>query len=334
MTEGCCDMRVLLLAWEAGSSRPALASQPAGLACALADDGHRVRLVTRLPEGARPPRLPGVEVHAVTDAPPIVPPSMADAMLGALGFAGRATSVAVRRLEEEPVDLVHAEGWATAPVVAALQHCHDVPVLGVVEPWEAGADDPTVAELAASLVARADVRAARAAGAAGALPPGTSLPVRRPGPPPAKGPLHLVAGPAARHRAVARVLRAALPAPRRISRSWSRRPAAVVVLDPTDLDAAVRGLGVGVPVVTVAGPTGALVAAAGAGVVLAAGSAPEEVAAAVRALLADRERWVTLGAAAATAATHHGWPAVAGRWRELAGTAVARRGGPHLHTTG
>ena len=327
-------MRVVLLAWEVGSSRPALAPQAAGTARALADDGHRVRLVTRLPEGTQPPRLPGVEVHAVADAPPIVPPSMAGATMGALGFAGRATSVAVRRLGEEPVDLVHAEGWATTPVVAALQHSHDVPVLAVVEPWEVAADDATVAELAAALVAGADVRAARAPGAARGLPPGADLPDRRPGPPPARGPVHLVAPTAVRHRAVARALRASLPTPRRISRSWSRRPAVVVVLDPTDLDTPVRALAAGVPVLTVGGPAGALVTAAGGGVVLGDSPSLAEVVAAVQALLADRPRAVALGAAASAAAASHAWSAVARRWRGLATAAAARRAGARLHAAG
>ena len=324
-------MRVLLLAWGVGTGPHGPTPQAAGLARSLAGVGHDVRLVTRRDPSAPPPAVDGVEVHAVADAPPIVPAGMAAPSLDALGFAGRATSVAVRRLEERPVDVVHAEGWATSTVVAALRHSHDVPVLAVVEPWEAGAADPTVAELAGALEAAADTRLRRTPGRAPALPVGSDLPARRPGPPPPRGPVHLTAPPGVAHRAAAGRLRAALTAPRRIASSRARRPAVVVVLDPHDLDAVARGWTAGVPVVTVTGPTGTLVEETGTGVVAPDAAA---VAAAVDGLLADRARVEALGAAAVAVASRHTWSRVATAWTTLAAATAQQAPRPRLRATG
>ncbi len=315
-------MHVLLLAWGVGEGPSGPSPQAAGLARALVAAGHEVRLVTRA--DAALPALDGVEVHAVVDAPPIVPVAMRDPALDALAFAGRAVSVAVRRLEERPVDVVHAEGWATGPVVAALRESHDLRVVAVADALTVAGD--AAAGMAAALADDADLCVSRV-GDGARLPPGVDLPTRRPGPPPARGPVLLRSAPDEDHRTVARDLRAALPGPRRITRSWARRPAAVVVLDPTDLDTVVRGLAAGVPVVAAAGPVGTVVEAAGAGVVV---RGRDDAAAATAQVLADpglASRW---GTAAAAAAAEHAWPRVAARWAELAATAVTRADRPRL----
>lgn len=320
-------VRVLVLAWGVGEDEPGPSPQGAGLARALAAAGHDVRLVTR--QAAAPLELDGVEVHAVADAPPIVPPSLADPVLDALAFAGRATSVAVRRLEERVVDVVHAEGWPTGPVVAALQASHAVPVIAALDPDEVGGGDSTRSGLADALVTGADVHVVRA-GRGTRLPVGVALPRRRPGPPPRRGPVLLAAGPAADHRTIAGRLRSALPDRPRITRSWARRPSVVAVLHPADVDTVVRGFAAGLPVVAVAGPAGSLVAAAGAGVVIDEGGVAA-AAAAVDRIRADHDHAAVLGRAAAAAAADHAWPRVAAVWGDLAALATEQAGTPRLH---
>lgn len=315
-------MRVLLLAWGVGDEPRGPSPQAAGLAVALAAAGHEVRMVTRHGDGT--PALDGVEVHAVVDAPPIVPAPLREPALDALAFAGRATSVAVRRLEERAVDVVHAEGWATQPVVAALRQSHDVPVVAVVEPPADTATTPGA--MAAALVADADVRVARS-GPGRRLPAGVQLPARTPGAPPRRGPVLLAVGPSDDHRAAARRLRAAMPAPRRVTRSWARRPSVVVVLDPTDVDTVVRGLAHGVPVVAADGPAGEIVAGTGAGEVVAdAGRAAVLVAR----LLADQDAAATCGAAARAAVADHDWARVATAWQRHATSALQGAAAPRL----
>lgn len=334
-------MRVLVLSWDARAGDGGLAPQARGLAAALAGAGHTVRLVTRLAGGGSPPCIPGVEVHAVGDAPPIVPAALDEPMLAALAFASRATSVAVRRLEESPVDVVHAEGWQTGPVVAALRRTHDVPV--VAAPGGAGRiGDPAAADIAAQLVADADRVLARSAAermavaADGAdvvqLRPGVDVPDRPPGPPPGSGALLLVAPPDHDHRGFARDLRDGVEVPRRISRSWRRRPFAVAVLDPSDLDGAVRGLAAGVPLLAVEGAVGDLVRGSGAGVVVEPSAAA--VAHELDRLVRQPARAAALGAAATAAAADLAWPGVAATWHELVAPVIGARGVGRLHATG
>lgn len=318
-------MRVLVLSWDARADDGGLDPQATGLAAALAAAGDDVRLLTRLGEDLRPPQVPGVEVHAVTDAPPILPGDLDGPLLAAQAFAARATSVAVRRLEERAVDVVHAVGWQTQPVVAALRATHDVPVAVVltraeVDPARPAAVRATARQLASDAAVvlgptATDQRGLHDASgaAAGVLPPGTDLPARSPGPPPAAGPLHVVAGPDHDHHALARELRAAAGHRRRITRSWRRRPFAVVVLDPDDVTAALRALALGVPLLAVDGPVGELATGSGGGLVVAPTGAA--VAAAADRLADDPALAATLGATGAAAAVWHAWPAVAAAWR-------------------
>lgn len=321
-------MRVLLLGWDGTEGCPA---QAAGLAGALAAAGHDVRLVTRLRPDGTPPAVDGVEVHAVTDAPPIVPQQMTDELLAALAFAGRATSVAVRRLEERPVDVVHAEGWWTGPTVSALGTSHDVPVVAVLEPGEHDTAGPR-AEVAAALADRADlvVRRSPVDRATHHLPVGTDLPSRRPGPPPSRGPVRLVVDVASEHRSVAAVLRGSLSTPRRVSGTWTRRPLVAVVLAPAAVEEVVGAWARGVPVVTVPGPTGDLVEAAGGGVVV---DDEPGVGPAVDALVEDPARVEALGAAGWLAVQVHRWDVVATVW-EGAAASVVDSSAPHLHAAG
>lgn len=321
-------MRVLLLGWADAQGCP---TQATGLAGALAAAGHDVRLITRLEADGTPPAVPGVEVHAVTDAPPIVPAQMADPLLTALAFAGRATSVAVRRIEERPVDLVHAEGWRTGPTVAALRESHGVPVLAVLEPGERDGTGPR-AETAAALADAADlvVRRSPRDRATHHLPVGTDVPARRPGPPPPRGPIRLVVGAGTDHRTAAGVLRGHLTRPRRISGTWTRRPHAAVVMDPTAVDEVVAAWARGIPVVTVPGPTGDLVEAAGNGVVA---DDDTSTGPALDALVEDSERVEALGAASWLAAQAHRWDAVTTVWVGAAASVVGG-GAPHLHAAG
>jgi hypothetical protein len=155
------------------------------------------------------------------------------------------------------------------------------------------------------------------------------------------------------HRDLAARIRRGLAAPRRVSRSWGRRPLAVAVLDPHDLDSTVRAMARGVPVVAVPGPTGDLVAASAAGEVLpapvgaavaavAAGAPTAEpvariaraVTAAVDRLVADPSRTVAFGAAAGDAAASHDWSTVAAAWTTAAARATRHRGRPRLHAAG
>lgn len=335
-------MRVLVLSWDASAVDGGLDPQAAGLAAALAAHGDDVRLVTRLGEDLHPPDVPGVEVHAVTDAPPILPADLDGPLLAAQAFAARATSVAVRRLEERDVDVVHAVGWQTQPVVAALRATHGPPVVVVLGRAEVAPDRPaalhaTARQLAADAAVvlgptATDQRALHEAtgAAAGVLPPGTGLPARSPGPPPAAGPLHLVAAPGQDHRATARGIREASGDRRRITRSWRRRPFAVAVLDPHDVTTAVRALALGVPLVATAGPVGELASASGGGLVVE--PSPGAVAAAVDRLAAEPDLAAVLGATGAAAATHHAWPAVAAAWRRAVAP-VLRDPATRLHTT-
>lgn len=334
-------MRVLMLSWDARAADGGLAPQARGLAGALASAGHTVRLITRLAADRSPPQLPGVEVHAVGDAPPIVPAPLDEPLLAALAFAARVTSVAVRRLEEAPADVVHAEGWQTGPVVAALRSTHDVPVVAVPDgPMPPG--DASVRDVVAQLVADADRVLLRgpvgraASGEVGPdhgrLPPGVDVPARLPGPPPARGGLLLVAPPDRDHRRFARQLRDHSDIERRISRSWRRRPFAVAVLDPTDLDSAARGLGAGVPVLAVDGPVGELVRDTGAGVVVAPSAAA--VAAELDRLARRPARAAQFGKAASAAAAELAWPAVAEAWRGIVAPIAATSTPRRLHAAG
>lgn len=324
-------MRVLVLAW--GVDADAVPASAHGLARALAVADHDVVLVTRLAPDADPPVIDGVEVHAVTDAPPIVPAQMDDPLLRALAFAGRATSVAVRRIEERGVDVVHAEGWQAGPVVTALRHSHDVPVVAVVEPWDLEGEGP-VADTALAVAEVADVTMCRApAGDEGSgLPVGVALPPRRPGPPPARGPLHLAVRSGDDHRVIATAIRERLAVARRISGTWTRRPFAAVVLDPQDLRTVAQAWATGIPVVTVDGPTGELVRTTGSGVVVA--DDPGAVAAAVDGFAGDRGHAAELGAAAVAAAGRHDWAATVEVWEAAAAAARERAGGRRLHAAG
>lgn len=333
-------MRVLVLSWDPLAGDGGLDPQAAGLAVALAAAGADVRLVTRLGEGCegrQPPALPGVEVHAVTDAPPILPAQLDGPVLAAQAFATRAMSVVARRVRERAVDVVHAVGWQTQPVVAALRAAHGVPVAAVLTRSDVATDRPTAVRASArQLAADADVLLAPthtdqqalhgALGvAARVLPPGTDLPARSPGPPPAAGPLHLVAGPGQDHRAVARGIREAAEHRRRITRGWRRRPFAVAVLDPGDVTTAVRAMALGVPLVATAGPVGELASATGGG--LLADPTAAAIAAVADRLAADPDLAAVVGARGAAAATHHAWTGVAAAWRRAVAPVA---GGPGL----
>lgn len=342
-------MRVLVLSWDASAAGGGLDPQAAGLAAALADHGDDVRVVTRLGEDRHAPDVPGIEVHAVTDAPPILPADLDGPLLAAQAFAARATSVAVRRLQEREVDIVHAVGWQTQPVVAALRATHGAPVAVVltrteVDPSRSAGVHATARQLAADAAVllgptATDQRALHGAtgAAAGVLPPGTGLPARSPGPPPAGGPLHVAAGPDHDHRALARELRGAAAHRRRITRSWRRRPFAVAVLDPDDVTTGVRALALGVPLLAVDGPVGELAAGTGGGLVVEpSGTA---LAAAADRLADEPDLAAVLGATGAAAAVRHAWPTIATAWRRAVGPAVAAGGvassaATHLHAAG
>lgn len=317
-------MRVLVLSWDACAADGGLDPQAAGLAAALAGRGADVRLVTRLGDDRHAPDVPGVEVHAVTDAPPILPADLDGPLLAAQAFAARATSVAVRRLEEREVDVVHAVGWQTQPVVAALRATHGAPVAAVLTRTEVDPSRPagvhaTARQLAADATVllgptATDQRALHDAigTATGLLPPGTDLPARSPGPPPAGGPLHVVTEPDHDHHALARELRAAAEHRRRITRSWRRRPFAVAVLDPDDVTTGVRALALGVPLLAVEGPVGQLATETGGGLVVEpTGTA---LAAAADRLADDPDLAAVLGATGAAAAVRHAWPTIAAGW--------------------
>lgn len=333
--EEAVGVRVLVLSWDAGSRAGGPDHQAAGLAVALAAGGDDVRLVTRLGEDHRPPQLPGVEVHAVVDAPPILPTELDEPLLAALAFAGRATSVAVRRLEERPVDVVHAEGWQTGPVAAALRTSHGVPVLAALSGADVTGPEGSITATARQLASDAVVVACRStadrtavAAATGVtlvvLPAGSDRPARRPGPPPAAGPLYLavVGGRDHReHRVVARGIQRSLSQPRRVTRSWTRRPFVVVVLDPHDLTAATRALALGVPLLAVEGPVGELAVTTGGGRLVSGD--PAAIAAAVDQLGERPELAASLGATGRAASDAHRWDVVADTWRRAAPAAPA-----------
>lgn len=335
---------MLVLSWDPRGAHGGPTPQAAGLARTLAASEDEVTLVTRAVDDAGSPQVDGVEVHAVADAPPIIPAQLDEARMAAEAFAARAMAVTVRRLAEDPVDLVHAVGWQTGPVVAGLRTTHDVPVVATL--GAADLDAGRVGRLAAATAARLagdadvvvtatdhDAAALRAATAqpVAVVPPGVELPPRSPGTPPARGPLHLVAPPGAQHRGVAAAVRAATQHPRRITRSWRRRPFAVAVLDPADVDAAVRALALGVPLLAVDGSVGELATRTGGGLVVAPTGAA--VGAAVDRLAADPRLAAALGEVGAAAAVAHGWPRVADGWRATVGRHLPL-GAPRLHTAG
>jgi len=337
-------VRVLVLSWDALAPSAWVAPQAAGLAVALAASGDDVRLVTRLGPDRRRPQLPGVEVHAVPDAPPIVSPELRTAPIAALGFASRAAAVAGRRLEERPVDAVHAEGWQTGPVAASLSISHDVAIVAAVDlgDREPGDNDDgpeayaraTGRELArsASLVVyrsapaatRTAVLAPRSSSATAVVVPGVDTASRRPGPPPAAGPVWLV--PPGRcgtaHRDFARALRVAMDHRRAIAGTPTRRPFAAAVLDPHDLDAALTALALGVPLLAAAGPVGDLAVASGGGRLVA--PTPAGVAAALATLRRDPAAAAALGRSGSSyVATSHTWSTAASSWRAAVAAVVA-----------
>lgn len=318
-------MQVLVLAWDAPGVEPD--AQAVGLAETLASGDDEVCLVTR--EGAQVEDVPaGFDVLPVGDAPPIVPAELAAPRLSAEAFAARAMAGAVRWLRDRPSAVVHAVGWWTGPVVAGLQDALDVPVVARLTGADvAAADDDGGRAAVGARLARdadavvvptrhdADVLAATSDVDATVVPPGVVLPRRSPGPPPARGPLHLTVRPGASHRAVAARLRGAIATPRRITQRWHRRPFAVVVLDPHAVDAAVRALAAGVPLLAVEGPVGELATTTGGGLVVPPDAAA--VGAAVDRLAVDPTLAAALGEVGAAAAVEHGWATVAARWRQV-----------------
>jgi glycosyltransferase involved in cell wall biosynthesis len=246
-------------------------------------------------------------------------------LVAVLSAASRATAVAVRWLEEEPADIVHVEGWSAAPTALALHTTHALPAVSVVTPRDVapgdGPDDAARHELVDALAALGPVLLRGTA--PDALPHGTDLPSRRPGPPPAAGPVLLVPAPGVSPRAAAAALRARLGG-HRVGTTTRRRPVVVAVTDPHAVDAALRGLARGVPVVAVRGGEAATVVARAGGLVVDDDTA---LADAVARLLADPDGRATLGAAAAAhARTAHGWPVVAAAWARAAASAGGRRG--------
>lgn len=338
-------MRVLILSWDARGTDPGLSPQSAGLASALVAAGHDVRLITRLPEGARPATIAGVEVHAVPDPPPVLPPSIDRPLVAALGFASSAGSVAARCIDQRPVDVVHVEGWQPAAVATSLQTSHDAVVVAALGAGDLtpssirhGDDTDLVVQTAAELAKRARLVMVRSVAAAAVVArstgveaavvtPGVDRPARRPGPPPSRGPVVLVAPPGSDHRRFGAALREHLTRPRQITGSWRRRPHAAVVLDPDDVGSALRALASGVPVLAAAGPVGDLVRASSAGWVV--DPAHDVLAEHLDGLDRDPGLAASMGAAAVEAVeARHAWDVVASDWTRVVSRALPFRPTP------
>lgn len=261
-------MRVLVLSWDVSDPRGGPTPGAAALASALADHGDRARLITRHPERSTPGTVPGVEVHAVPDAAPIIPLEVGGHLARVLAFSSRASTAAVRMLEQEAVDVAFIDGWQPTYAATAMRSTHEVPlVANITASWFTRRgphldDDGTLLhqiEWWLSYEARRIVSAtpdgvadlARVlqipATKLAVLPMPMEVPTTSPTPPKPDGPVLVVPPADTNDRAYLLAVRRHLADPPRLTTTWRSRPAAAVVLDDAGHHLAVRALASGVP---------------------------------------------------------------------------------------
>src|SRR2546428_8096718 len=95
-----------------------------GLAEGLAARGARVRVLTHEPA---PLARSGVEVLAVPEYPPLVAED--DELAWTLQFNLGAIERGMATLMREPVDVLHAFGWATAHAATTLRRRFEIPLV-------------------------------------------------------------------------------------------------------------------------------------------------------------------------------------------------------------
>lgn len=344
-------MRVLVLSWDVSDPHGGPTPAAAALARALADHGDRVRLITRHPERATPGALPGVEVHAVPDAAPIIPLEVGGHLARVLAFSSRASTAAVRVLEQEPVDVAYVDGWQPTYTATSMRSTHEVPLVASIDAsWFSRRgphldDDDTLLhqiEWWLSYEARRIVSGSQDGLAdiarvlqipdtkLAVLPMPMSIPAIAGTPPSPDGPV-LIAPPADENpRAYLLAVRRHLHAPPRLTTTWRSRPAAAVVLDGASSHAAVRALASGVPVAVLDQPGLAGLVADNATGRLVTDADPATVAATIDAIrtAADSSRaMATHAVEQARIANDPG--AVVARFHAIADAAIAAEGDLH-----
>ena len=138
-------LRVLMLSWEFPPRIiGGIARHVHELSLALAGQGVQVEVVTAhhpgAPdrEGVRIPKAKAAQGRLVVHRAPPDPVLPLDFLNGIHQLNGSMVETAIRVLQEERADLIHAHDWLVAPAAKLLKHAFRLPLVGTIHATEHG----------------------------------------------------------------------------------------------------------------------------------------------------------------------------------------------------